>query len=87
MMPWPSWTKVLEQLHPYGISLKQVNLSGLPEETGCYLVREDPEKSTSLGVDLSPNHELSHKKVSPDQLKNICRRFDLDPSILDVGLD
>jgi hypothetical protein len=87
MIPWPSWAEVCRKLEPHGIELKWVDLSGTTGETGCYLIREDTQKSTTYPVDLSPNHDLNNIKVPPSQLGSICRRFKLDPSVLDVGLD
>ena len=38
-------------------------------------------------IDLSPNHNRDTVTVPPHLRTSICRRFKLDPSVLDVGFD
>jgi hypothetical protein len=85
MMPSRSWNAVLAKLKPYGIEIKweKINRS----KYGCYLVRIENSRRKTYSVDLSPNHNRDTVKVPYDVLRGICRRYKLEPSVLDLDVE
>ena len=85
MSSWfPSWDNVLARLEPFGILMEWWYRDG--DDFGCYLVGVRDGKRITYPIDLSPNHDRATVTVPPSIRAIICRRFKLDPSVLDVEL-